>query len=81
MVWSIDTGEAKMLLDIRFPVKYVIISQLALNLVDICLDTVGKTVSSLQHRSLSTGVMRQIAWLRKIARVFACAKTFARTKF
>ena len=40
MVSSTDSDDAKMLLalDIPFPMNYVIIGQLALNLVDICLD-------------------------------------------
>ena len=38
MVWLTDSDDAKMLLDIPFPMKYVIIDQSALNLVDICLD-------------------------------------------
>ena len=38
MVWSIDADDAKMLLDIPIPMIYVIIDQLALNLVDACLE-------------------------------------------
>ena len=38
MVWSTDTDDAKMLLDIPLPMNYVMIDQLALNLLDICLD-------------------------------------------
>ena len=38
MVWSADTDDAKMLLDIPFPMNYVVIDQLTLNLVDICLN-------------------------------------------
>ena len=38
MVWSNDGDEAKMLLDISFPINHVILDQLALKLVDICLD-------------------------------------------
>ena len=38
MVWSTDEDDAKMLLDIPFQMNYVIIDQLALNLVDICFD-------------------------------------------
>ena len=36
MVW--DTDDAKMLLDIPFPMNYVLIEQLSLNLGDVCLD-------------------------------------------
>ena len=35
MVRSTDADDAKMLLEILFPMSYVIIDQLALNLVDI----------------------------------------------
>ena len=38
MVWSTDLDDAKMLLDILFPMKYVIIDHLALSSVDICLN-------------------------------------------
>ena len=38
MVWSTDADDAKMLLDIPFPIDFVLIDQLALNLADICLD-------------------------------------------
>ena len=38
MVWSNDADDAKMLLDIPFPLNYVIIVQLSLNLVDVCHD-------------------------------------------
>ena len=38
MVWSAYVDDAKMLLDIPFPMNYVIIDQLAFNLVDMCLD-------------------------------------------
>ena len=38
MVLSANADDAKMLLDIPFPMHYVIIDQLALNLVDICYD-------------------------------------------
>ena len=38
MVWSSDVDDAKMLLDIPFPMSQVITDQLAFNLVDICLD-------------------------------------------
>ena len=37
MVRLTDADDAKMLLDIPFPRNYVIIDQLALNIVDICL--------------------------------------------
>ena len=48
MVWSSDTYDAKMLLDISFPMNYVIINQLSLNLVDICLhDTLRIICKSL----------------------------------
>ena len=39
MVWSTDADDAKMILDILFPMNYVTIDQLALNLVDICLNS------------------------------------------
>ena len=35
---STDSDDAKMLLEISFPLNCVIIDQLALNLVDICFD-------------------------------------------
>ena len=38
MAWSSDVYDAIMLLAIPFPMNCVIIDQLALNLVDICLD-------------------------------------------
>ena len=38
MIWSTDTDDAKMLLEILFTTNYVIIDQLALNFVDICFD-------------------------------------------
>ena len=38
MAWLINVQDAKMLLDIPFPMNNVIIDHLALNLVDICLD-------------------------------------------
>ena len=38
MVWSTGSDDAKMLLDIPFPMNQVITDQLAFNLVDICLD-------------------------------------------
>ena len=37
MVWSIHADDAKMLLDIPFPMNYVTIDQLALNLIYVCL--------------------------------------------
>ena len=37
MVWSTDADDVKMLLDIPFLINYVIIDQLALNLVDVVL--------------------------------------------
>ena len=38
MVWSTDVDDARMLLDILFPINYVIIDQFALNVIGICLD-------------------------------------------
>ena len=38
MVWSTVADDAKMLLDILFPMNYVIIDHLTLNLADIGLD-------------------------------------------
>ena len=38
MVWSTDANDAKMLLDIPVRMNYIIIDQLALNLVDFCFD-------------------------------------------
>ena len=40
MVWltNAEWDDAKMLLDIPFPMNYLVIDQLALNLVGICLD-------------------------------------------
>ena len=38
MVWSTDVDDAKMFLDIPFRMNYVLINQLALNLVDTCVD-------------------------------------------
>ena len=43
IVWSNDADDVKMLLDIPFPMNYVIIDQLALNLVDIVLNNTLKT--------------------------------------
>ena len=37
MVFSTDTDDAEMLLDIPFPMNQVITDQLAFNVVDICL--------------------------------------------
>ena len=47
MVWSTDAGDAKVLLDISFPMNYVIIDQLAWNLVDICLDNMLQILCKL----------------------------------
>ena len=44
LVWSTDADDAKILLDISFPMNYEIIDQLALNLIDICL---GNTLQIL----------------------------------
>ena len=38
IVWSTAANDIKMLLDIPFSMNYVINDQLALNLLDICLD-------------------------------------------
>ena len=38
MVWSTDADDARMLLDIPFPMNQVITDQLGFNLVDICID-------------------------------------------
>ena len=38
MVWSTDADDAKTLLDVPFPMNYVMIYQLTWNLIDICLD-------------------------------------------
>ena len=38
IVWSTDADNAKMLLDIPFPMNQVTTDQLAFNLVDICPD-------------------------------------------
>ena len=38
MVLSVNAGDARMLLEIPFSTNYVIVDQLALNLVDICPD-------------------------------------------
>ena len=45
MVWLTDADDAKMLLDIPFPMNYVIINQLALNLIDTCLDNMLQILS------------------------------------
>ena len=49
IVWLTDTDEAKTLLDIPLIINCVIIDQLAMNLVDICLDNMLKL---LLRRSL-----------------------------
>ena len=41
-VWSTDPDDAKMPLDIPFPMNHVIIDQLTLNLVGICVDNMLK---------------------------------------
>ena len=38
MVWPTDADDAKMLLEVPFPMNYVTLNQLALHLTDICLD-------------------------------------------
>ena len=45
MVWCTDADDVKMLLDIPFPMNYVIIDQLALNLADIFLNNTLQILS------------------------------------
>ena len=47
MVWSTGADDAKMLLDIPFPINHVINNQLAFNLVDICLDSMLQILFNL----------------------------------
>ena len=47
MAWSTDARDAKMLLDIPFPMNKVINDQLVFNLVDICPDN----MLSLSYKS------------------------------
>ena len=47
MVWLTDADDAKILLDIPFLMNYVIINQLALNLIDTCLDNMLLLLSKL----------------------------------
>ena len=46
-VWSADADDAKMLLDIPFPMNQVITDRLTFNLVDICLDNTPQILCNL----------------------------------
>ena len=59
MVWSTDTDDAKMLLDIPLPMNYVMIHQLALNLLNICLD---HTLQLLYKSLLCFAKVGKIDW-------------------
>ena len=59
-MWSTDADNAKMMLDIPLPTKYVIIDQLALKLVDICLD---KTLQILCKSLVYTYALQELGKL------------------